>query len=159
MKKSFTELRRFYGLPETIKGKQGLRYRQPVEKGFAWYWFARYIRMRDFKRWGRCISCNKLARFEQLQAGHYGAAENCGIDLLMSEENCHGECGPCNGFDPGHLIGYERGLRERYGDEATDKLKADYLKARSGTVSKNAPLSPKEWGEKALHYKALFEAL
>lgn len=156
VKLSFADQRRAYGLPDSISSKQNLRWRQPIEKGFAWYWFSRYIRERDVKMWGRCISCDKEITFSTSDCGHFAPAANCGIELLMDELNNNAECGGCNGFDEGHLFGYEVNLRKRYGDQKVDELKAKYLIAKfKASPSK----SPQEWGAVAIEYKAKYEAL
>jgi len=152
-KQTFADQAREYGMPEYVirGGEHSLRYRSPIEKGFAWYWFAKYIVKRD-KDLG-CISCGKM---RELQAGHYGPAANCGLDLLMDETNVHGECEGCNGFDSGHLIGYEMGLVKRYGREYTEKLKERYHLARTGQ-SISQGISRREWARKAIDYRAKVE--
>lgn len=66
--------------------------------------FNEYIRLRDKDR--PCISCGEI---KTLQAGHYWAVG--GYDgLRFDEDNVHGECAGCNGFDDMHLIGYRDNL-------------------------------------------------
>lgn len=123
---NFSELARAYGLDEGAvkRGPKGLRYRSPVEKGICWYWFARYVRARDWTGYGRCISCDKRKTYEQLQAGHFVPAGDCGTTLLMDERNVNGECNDCNAFDAMHLRGYERNLDIRYGSGTGETLVA-----------------------------------
>lgn len=100
-------------------------------KGILWYVTSKYVRMRDFKAYNRCISCNKwMENWESLQAGHYIAAGTGGNALLFDLRNINGECGYCNGFDQNHLVGYEIGLNERYGAGFAQNLKNEYVEAR-----------------------------
>jgi len=82
--------------------------------------FNKYIRKRDGgeDEMGICISCGK---FRKLQAGHFYPVK--GYDSLrFDEDNVHGECAGCNGFDKGHLIGYQINLRKKIGDKKVDDL-------------------------------------
>lgn len=132
------EYLRAFGLPPRYDTLKRLRYRNPPEKGIAWYYIARYVRERDAREYGTCISCGTAKGFSELQAGHYAPAGNCGPDLLLDPRNINGECGRCNAFDEGHLIGYEAGYIHRYGQAAMDELKARYLAARHA-VHKEPP--------------------
>ena len=88
-------------------------------KGVYWFLLSRYIRIRDFKKFGTCISCGKkFARWEDAQAGHYAPAGDCGFNLLFDKRNINAECPPCNNprFSPGKLIPYRTNLVERYGE-------------------------------------------
>lgn len=78
--------------------------------------FNRFIRYRDLGK--PCISCGQ---FGLLQAGHYFPVK--GYDgLRYDEDNVHGECPRCNGFDDMHLIGYNKNLFNRIGPERVQKL-------------------------------------
>jgi len=154
-KKSFKELFASYGLPETITSPKQLRYRSPVEKGICWYWFARFIRKRDAEEWGTCISCGLAKTFEEMDAGHFGPAGDCGLDLLMDERNVNGECSRCNAWVSAHLWGYEKGLNARYGEGTADKLKERYYK-RNSTIKQ---INSTEWSSLARAYKKLYEDL
>lgn len=97
-------------------------------KGIYWYLLSLYTRKRDFEEFGTCISCNKeVESYQDFDAGHYAPAGNCGFALLFLKININGECKGCNAFDSGHLIGYEQGLRTRYGDIVTEGLKTIYI--------------------------------
>jgi hypothetical protein len=131
-----------------------LRYDSNVHKGIFWYWFARAVRKRDFEKYGTCISCGKpVDSIEELQAGHYAPASSCGFALLFDDMNVNGECGRCNGLDEGHLIGYENGLRMRYGNKATDALKERYYKRHQNLMQE---WTRNEYLEKARKYKDYF---
>lgn len=106
-------------------------------KGIYWYVVSEYVRKRDHKMWGRCISCNKKSEsWKHFQAGHFISAGTGGFELLFDLENINAECGYCNGFDHNHLVGYEINLDKRYGKGSAAKLKKRYLKARAGTPQK-----------------------
>ncbi len=113
---------RLWGLPETFK-YDSLRYKNPPEKGVYWYYFAQMVRERDLREWGYCISCNKVLTTENVNAGHFMPAENCGRDLLFDERNVNGECGQCNAFDTTHLLGYAEGLDKRFGPGTAQTLR------------------------------------
>lgn len=153
MKKSANALMKEYGVPSWKSGKAALRYKNPIEKGIAWYWFSHYIRLRDSIRWGKCISCDQPKGFEQMDAGHFAPAGDCGLDLLMDERNVNGECNHCNAWDSAHLWGYEKNLDIRYGKGTAEMLKTRYSE-RNFTITKIS-----NWGEIALKYKRLFEEL
>ena len=142
---------REYGLPKSMTGKHHLRYRSPLEKGIAWYWFARFVRARDMKKYGYCVSCLQPKTFEQLQAGHFNPASSCGPSLLMDETNVQGECEGCNGFNLMHLLGYAEELDRRYGEGTSRALREkrplqkDYNKTH--------------YAEKATYYRAEYEKL
>lgn len=123
---NFSELARAYGLDEGAvkRGPKGLRYSAVVEKGICWYWFARYIRARDFHDYAECISCGEFKLYHELQAGHFVPAGDCGITLVMDERNVNGECNNCNAFDGMHLLGYARNLDARYGAGTAEALVA-----------------------------------
>lgn len=105
-------------------------------KGIYWYLLSLYTRKLDFMMFGTCISCGKeVESYQEFDAGHYAPAGNCGFDLLFDRLNVNGECKGCNAFDSGHLIGYEKNLRTRYGNKRVDDLKQRYLD-RHKTITK-----------------------
>ena len=152
-KLSANTLMKEYGMPNYKSGRASLRYKNPIEKGIAWYWFAHFIRKRDAIKWGTCISCGQRKTFEEMDAGHFAPAGDCGLDLLMDEVNVNGECQRCNAWDEAHLWGYEKNLDTRYGTGTASELKKRYS-ARFGTITKGI-----NWSAKALEYKAKFEKL
>ena len=72
--------------------------------------FNAYIRKRD-SRDGQftCISCFRTLPTDLMDAGHYVPVKG-GSALRFDENNVHGECKRCNGFDQFHLIGYRKHL-------------------------------------------------
>lgn len=129
-KQSKADILRSWGLPYPSFQWHHLRYKDPVEKGVYWFYFSRYVRNRDVTEFGTCISCGKPIEVDTCQAGHFLPASSCGRDLLFDERNVNAECARCNGFDEGHLFGYERNLAARYGQEAVDDLKRRYHEYR-----------------------------
>ena len=73
--------------------------------------FNAYIRNRDSGK--PCISCGKSGKV--LQAGHYYKVQIC--SMRFDEDNVNGECEHCNCWDIDHLIGYRKGLSERFGED------------------------------------------
>lgn len=121
---------RSWGLPYPSFQWSSLRYKQPYEKGVYWYWFSLFVRQRDVADYGTCISCNRPIAVDTCDAGHFIAADGCGRDLLFDPLNVNAECSRCNAWDANHLIGYERGLKERYGEGAVQYLKDGYWEYR-----------------------------
>lgn len=127
MKESKADRLRKWGLPYPQFQWGHLRYKHPYEKGVLWYYTSLYVRKRDVSGYGKCISCGKVITMETCDAGHFIPAASCGRDLLFDLENIHAECSRCNAFDGGHLLGYEKGLNERYGEDLAKRLKNDYF--------------------------------
>lgn len=84
--------------------------------------FNAYIRQRD-SRDGQftCISCFRNYTTDLMDAGHYVPVKG-GSALRFDENNVHGECKRCNGFDQFHLIGYRKHLIMKIGLEKVEWL-------------------------------------
>lgn len=152
-KESKADFLRRWGLPNNFQYR-ALRYKSPPEKGVLWYYFSKYIRARDIKKYGSCISCDRTLTEENANAGHFMPARGCGRDLLFNETNVNGECQSCNAWDDTHLLGYAEGLDKRYG-----KGTANRLRAERDAYEKSKDLV-RDWGvdvyrEYALYYKNL----
>jgi hypothetical protein len=127
-------------------------------KGKFWTVFAQYIRRRDFLKYGTCITCGEPKTYEELQAGHYAPAGNCGFALLFDECNVHGECAYDNGFNSGHLIQYRAGLVRRYGAKRVGDIERRYNDSRyKGKTTKE--WSKKEYEAKTEEYKLKLKLL
>ena len=89
-------------------------------KGEVWEVFSRFIRLRDClfttgtRTHGRCISCDKLCTFSQLQAGHFipGRSSN----ILFDEEIVHAQCSYCNNALEGNHHNYRKAILDLYGN-------------------------------------------
>lgn len=142
---------------EPIKVTRKGRYKGP--KSRFWDYFSDYIRLRDFIKYGTCISCGKKVRsYKDLQAGHYMAAGNCGFALIFNEFNVNGECAYCNGFDLNHQVGYRENLDKRYGAGTALKLEEMYKDSHfKGKITKE--WTKLEYETKKEHYKKEIENL
>ena len=135
----------------------------PQLKRVLWDVFSLYIRQRDTDDtgYGNCISCNKPIQIgtKDCQAGHYipkgqGGSHYFGLprfpDDVLAERNCNAQCAsPCNISEGGNFLNYEKGLRQKYGDEATDELK------EAGAVNPVFKRTKPDLIEIIEHYKSL----
>jgi len=79
--------------------------------------FNAYIRQRDSEDgYFTCISCGQIYSTDLMDCGHFAPVKG-GSALRFDEYNCNGECKRCNGFDDFHLIGYRRGIINKYGED------------------------------------------
>lgn len=150
MKQSKADFLREWLIDDPVKIKAGfswLRYKNPPEKGVYWYYFSLFVRERDVKEYGTCISCGKEITVDTCDAGHFIPASVCGRDLLFDEMNVHAECSRCNAWDESHMLGYERGLAFRYSDKTVEDLKQRFFtyKYHSSPVK---DWKPHEYAEK-----------
>jgi hypothetical protein len=98
-------------------------------KGKYWTLFSEYIRRRDFKEYGSCISCGKpVSDWREFDAGHFIPAGSGGFALLFDERNVNGEC---HAFNGAHLLLYRRGLMLDMALEQQTRLKRDIETATS----------------------------
>ena len=126
-KQSKADFLRSWGITDLNLIKAGytwLRYKNPPEKGVYWYYLSLYVRQRDVKQWGTCISCGRPITIVTSQAGHFMPAADCGRDLLFDLKNVNAECEHCNAWDSTHLLGYAEGLDKRYGAGTASGLRA-----------------------------------
>ena len=127
-------------------------------KGRLWDVFAKFIRLRDSKKYHACITCNQKKSYEELQAGHYLAAGNCGFGLLFDEENVNGECSYDNGFNPNHQHEYRINLVKRIGLEKVRMLEQRYKDSHyGGKITKE--FTKKEYEAKIAYYKEKIKSL
>lgn len=78
--------------------------------------FNKWIRHRDSENgYFTCISCGRTLTTDLMDCGHFAPVKG-GSFLRFNEYNCNGECKKCNGFDEFHLIGYRRGIIDKYGE-------------------------------------------
>lgn len=92
----------------------------PTRRKAAVLWFNKFIRLRDFGK--PCISCGKPHGSSKIDCGHYITAGSC-TALRFNEFNCNAQCHwDCNIQQSGNIVGYRKGLIERYGQEVVDFL-------------------------------------
>lgn len=106
------DFQRSWGVPPNVKT------RYVGVKGIYWWHFSRFIRKRDFEKYGRCISCNKVIDdWRNAHAGHFVSAAESGPQLLFHPMNVHMQCPKCNNpmFTPHAGVGYAINLDKRYG--------------------------------------------
>lgn len=143
-------------IPKEIKSlKRKNRYKDYL-KDKLWTAVSVYVVKRDTKKYGgRCITCGQV---KTLQAGHYAPASNCGFALLFDETNISGECEYDNGFNGGHLIGYRKGLINRYGEKFVDVLEERYNDSRYKAII-TKEYSKQQYIDKILYFIRLTEEL
>lgn len=97
----------------------------------------------------KCISCGKIKRFEDVDCGHFHSRRH--MATRFDEDNCHAECKYDNRFSADHLIGYERNLIQKIGNQRFDLLNA---RAHSSCHWLESELN-----EKLNHYKSEVQRL
>ncbi len=86
--------------------------------------FNAFIRARDADK--PCISCGKppSPQANSVDAGHYRSVGSA-PHMRFVEENCHGQCKHCNQHLAGNHIEYRKGLIQRIGLAAVERIEAD----------------------------------
>ena len=82
---------------------------------------SRYIRLRDTRDGGYCISCGKYITFDTCDAGHYHK-RNTAPAIKYDERNVNAQCRECNGTPDGNKACYEDGLIRKYGAGIFEEL-------------------------------------
>lgn len=68
----------------------------------------------------KCISCGKLIPWKESDNGHYINRKH--MATRYDEQNNNSQCRSCNRFDEGNIQGYRKGLIEKIGVEAVERL-------------------------------------
>jgi len=86
--------------------------------------FNAFVRARDADK--PCISCGKPPSTEsnQTDASHYRSVGSA-PHMRFVEENCHASCKHCNQFLAGNHVEYRKGLIERIGLNALERVESD----------------------------------
>ena len=82
--------------------------------------FSKFIRQRDCAPVGTCISCGKPITFSTCDCGHYVNRKH--MATRYDEQNCNAQCRSCNRFDEGNIMGYRKGLIQKYGINVVEAL-------------------------------------
>ena len=111
--------------------------------------FNEFIRLRDSEQ--PCISCGvsngQLAekwRGGKWDAGHYRSVGSA-PHMRFDEANCHKQCKKCNNYDSGNHVEYRKGLIQRIGLEAVERIESE---------QKPLKLSIQDIKELLKHYRA-----
>lgn len=125
-------------------------------KGCLWAIFSDYIRLRDFLKYRKCVSCNH--RFEHWRdgdAGHYVSVTRGNFFTLFHEKNVNLQCKRCNNPDwtSDAAIPYRIELDRRWGAGTADEIEA--LAARRDAKA----YSTLEYGRAITHFKEKFDIL
>jgi hypothetical protein len=118
-------------------------------KSKFWDIFSDFIRLRDFLKYGTCITCGKkFATWNDgSQAGHFLAAGNCGFSLLFDEMNINSECSYDNAFNKNHQITMRENMVTRYGEKYVTELEERYKLSHFGGQTM------KEWNKREYEMK------
>lgn len=121
---------------KSIKRKYRYKGKNNEVKDKAWSILSDYVRVRDFKKYGVCVSCGKkIQNWQDGQAGHYISMGGHGSFIGFYDLNIHLQCPLCNSFGGMEAGGnYKEELIRRYGQELIDEL--DKLKHKSVKADK-----------------------
>lgn len=100
-----------------------MKKRKPNLKKKLWDIFSKVIRMRDADEDGyvKCISCEKVDHYKNLDCGHY-LPKSLGLSIYFEETNVAPQCTHCNRFRHGNQPKYALALIEKYGPEILEEL-------------------------------------
>lgn len=90
-------------------------------KATAWFWFSKYIRLRDAlattgsPELCQCITCEIVWPIEQIDAGHMIPGRTGGI--LFDESIVFGQCRKCNREGNGEVQAFKKVMIARNGEE------------------------------------------
>ena len=90
------------------------------------------LKAADHQGFVKCVTCNKLARWQEMQGGHYIERGRLATKLL--EENIHPQCQYCNAFGMANSTHcretYRSYMIDMYGEEFHKQLLADSQKPK-----------------------------
>lgn len=126
--------------------------RKGTFKHKAWDAFSVFVRKRDAGEDGlvRCISCQKIEHWKQMDAGHFVAAA-VSLILRFNEKNVNAQCGGCNRWDDRSIHRYTMAMRIKYGPNIVEELDEIRRKGEGFRITE------KEYEEIYHRYKGLTE--
>lgn len=84
-----------------------------------WPLFSFYIKKRDGQR---CMACGKIAKGQNLHAGHLIPRSICGVVLTFHPLNCYSECAACNIWAGGNGALLAENVSRKLGFNITEQL-------------------------------------
>ncbi len=86
--------------------------------------FSQFVRLRDTDRngVGHCISSGRIITYNDCDAGHLINRKN--MSLRFNERNVNAQSRADNRFDEGNIIGYIRGIKNKYGENIVNQLES-----------------------------------
>lgn len=91
------------------------------------------IKAADDNGYARCVTCNKVAHWTELQGGHFIKRRYTAHKLL--EENVNPQCPRCNGPLGGNDVAYTLFMQDTYGPDFVRELEATKSQTRKYTRS------------------------
>lgn len=87
-------------------------------------WFSIFIRLRDSDDNGicKCCTCGKYHSWKEMDCGHWIKRQHQAT--RFDERNCAAQCKACNYFEQGAEAKHELYIKNKYGEQATELLKA-----------------------------------
>jgi hypothetical protein len=100
----------------------------------VWVVVSQYIRLKysDFRGYCKCVTCNVVKPYTQLQAGHFVQGRRNGV--LFDERNIHPQCYICNVCKHGDLLNYRDFMLKTYGEDVINELRALDQESKQFTV-------------------------
>lgn len=119
----------------------------------AWWWFSKYIRLRDCLRTTRnpeifkCCSCWSLTHFSKWDAGHFISRSY--KSTKFDERNVYAQCQKCNRFQQGNWDKMYEHIQKLHGQEVIDEL----------LLKKNELTRYIDYSKLSDYYRELFNSL
>jgi len=86
----------------------------------------------------QCVCCGVKGDPRNFDGAHFVSRKHSSV--CFSEINVHACCVRCNQHEHGNLIAYYDFMREAYGQEAVDELKAKARKLKTWTIDELKPM-------------------
>lgn len=112
-------------LPKWLGGIPQGTHGSGIAQKKLWKTISDYVRIKDFYKFGTCISCGKkFTHWRDSQCGHFRAYSICRGYSKWETNNLFGQCNQCNTAYDGNLIGkrFAEGIVARYGKQRLEQL-------------------------------------